>query len=94
MDTPIDLLLNVALAPALRVGAMLLLRGTGVAWRRFLVRRRQRREAARTAAALRALDPRALSDLGFDRSEVDSVAAETAGGVARTRVHADRAASR
>ena len=94
MDTPIELLLNVALAPAVRLGATLLLRGSGVAARRLLVRWRQRRDAARTATALRALDRRALRDLGLDRSEVDSVAAETSGGAARTRGLAARLTSR
>lgn len=90
MDTPIELLLNAALAPAVRVSCRLLLPGFGATLRRFLIRLRRRRQAARTAAALRALDPRALRDLAIDRSEVDSVAAEIHGSAVRTRMHAAR----
>ncbi len=39
-----------------------------------------------TALALAALDSRTLRDLGFDRSEVRSVAAELGGDVHTTRV--------
>ena len=49
---------------------------------------RKRRQAAATYAALRELDDHMLHDLGFDRSEVSSVAAESAGEIERTRVRA------
>jgi uncharacterized protein YjiS (DUF1127 family) len=54
--------------------------------RRAYARYRQRRAAWAVAAALRELDDRTLHDLGFDRSEIGSVAMEAAGLAARTRV--------
>jgi len=44
--------------------------------RQSLARHRQRRRARSTYDALRQLDDRTLRDLGFDRSEITSVAAE------------------
>ena len=44
--------------------------------RRALVRYRQHRVAAETMRALRALDDRTLHDLGYDRSQIQSVAIE------------------
>ena len=46
------------------------------ALRRALVRYRQRRVALETMRALRALDDRTLHDLGYDRSQIQSVAIE------------------
>jgi uncharacterized protein YjiS (DUF1127 family) len=54
--------------------------------RRAYVRYQQHREAWAVSAALRELDDRTLHDLGFDRSEIGSVAMEAAGLAARTRV--------
>ena len=54
--------------------------------RRAYDRYRQHREASAVGAALRELDDRTLHDLGFDRSEIGSVAMEAAGLAARTRV--------
>jgi uncharacterized protein YjiS (DUF1127 family) len=53
---------------------------------------KRRREASATYAALAELDARTLHDLGFDRSELSSVAAEIAGQIDsdRTRAHAVR----
>jgi len=48
------------------------------------------RSARATYRALRQLDPRTLHDLGLDRSEMRSVAAEIAGESDRTRVQALR----
>ena len=56
--------------------------------RRALARHRQRRQAGVAYDALRQLDDRTLRDLGFDRSEIMSVAAEVAGEAECTRVRA------
>jgi uncharacterized protein YjiS (DUF1127 family) len=56
--------------------------------RRAYARHRQRREARLAYSALQQLDDRTLRDLGFDRSELRSVAAEVTGEAARTRVRA------
>jgi uncharacterized protein YjiS (DUF1127 family) len=45
----------------------------------------RRRETLATRDALGALDDRVLHDLGFARSEIDSVAAEATGLAERTR---------
>lgn len=55
---------------------------------RALARYRQRQRARATYDALRELDDRALRDLGLDRSELRSVAAEVTGEAERTRVRA------
>ena len=47
---------------------------------------RQRREANALSDALRQLDDRLLRDLGFDRSEIRSVAAEVTGEAETTRM--------
>ncbi len=58
-------------------------------WMRLAkVRYNQWREARATYESLRHLDDRALRDLGFDRLEISSVAAEASGRVERTRAHA------
>ena len=51
--------------------------------RRALATYRVYREARETARALRELDDRTLHDMGYDRSEIESVAIETS--VARAR---------
>jgi len=51
-----------------------------------LARHRQRRRARSTYDALRQLDDRTLRDLGFERSEIRSVAAELTGETECTRV--------
>lgn len=52
------------------------------------LRRRQRREARAICDALRGLDDRMLRDLGLDRSEITSVAAEMTRETEHTRVRA------
>jgi len=52
---------------------------------RMLARYGQHRRAMATRAALAQLDDRVLHDLGFDRSEIASVAAEAAGDAEYTR---------
>jgi uncharacterized protein YjiS (DUF1127 family) len=61
-------------------------RAIGTSARRALERYRQRRKAWATYEALRHLDDHMLRDLGFDRSEITSVAAEVSGAATRTRV--------
>ena len=56
--------------------------------RRARSRREQHRRAAAIREALYELDDHALHDLGFDRSEIASIAAEATGGAQRTRVRA------
>jgi len=51
-------------------------------------RHRQRRRAAEIHDALRRFDDRTLHDIGFDRSEIASVAAELTGSAEPTRVRA------
>ena len=66
----------------------------GAALRQAYRRYQKRREAAATYDALQQLDDRALNDLGFDRSELGSVAAELADGAERTRLQVPRQAQR
>ncbi len=49
---------------------------------------RQRQQAWATYRALRDLDARTLSDIGLDRSELRSMAAESSGALEVTRMHA------
>ena len=56
-----------------------LIRTAATVVRRALKRYRQHRIASAAADELRQLDDRALHDLGLDRSEITSVAAELAG---------------
>jgi uncharacterized protein YjiS (DUF1127 family) len=49
---------------------------------------RQRQQAWATYRALRYLDARTLRDIGLDRSELRSIAAEVSGAIEVTRVHA------
>ncbi len=58
----------------------------GALARRAYARHRQRRKARDTYDALRNLDDHMLRDLGFDRSEISSIAAEATGAAARERV--------
>jgi uncharacterized protein YjiS (DUF1127 family) len=59
--------------------------------RRLAARIAQYRAARRTVVALRDLDARTLRDLGFDHSEIGSVAGEAAGLADATRVRVLRA---
>jgi uncharacterized protein YjiS (DUF1127 family) len=68
--------------PAIRA----LLRAVADAVRRARESWKRGQQASATYVALRALDARTLRDLGFDRSELASVAAECAGAIDRTRV--------
>lgn len=58
--------------------------------RRFLVAVRRWRERVATDAALSRLDARTLQDIGLDRSEASSMAAEWHGSAPATRVRAIR----
>lgn len=62
------------------------LQAAGDLWRQIVAEWKRRQCAKATYAALRALDPRILRDLGFHRSELLSVAAEVAGAADSTRV--------
>ena len=64
------------------------IRAAGASARRVLARHRQRRQARAIYDVLRQLDDRMLRDLGFDRSEMTSVAAEITGEAEYTRVRA------
>lgn len=64
------------------------LRRIRTAFESGLIGWRQRQRAHAIYKALSALDSRTLHDLGFERSEIASVAAEASGGVERTRLHA------
>jgi uncharacterized protein YjiS (DUF1127 family) len=67
---------------------MAAIRAVGAIARRAHARHRQRQQARAVYDALRQLDDRTLRDLGFDRSEITSVAAEVTGEAERTRVRA------
>ena len=67
-----------------------LIRAAATVVRRALKRYRRQRLASAAYDELRQLDDRALHDLGLDRSEITSVAAELAGETERTRVLALR----
>ena len=69
------------------VGAI---RAVGAIARRVLTHYRQRRDARMVYDALRELDDRTLHDLGFDRSEITSVAAEATGEAEPTRARCVR----
>ena len=59
---------------------------TLIEWvRQAIARYRQHRRAMETRAALAQLDDRVLHDLGFDRSEIASIAAEATGTAEFTR---------
>jgi uncharacterized protein YjiS (DUF1127 family) len=60
----------------------------GAIVRQAQARHRQRQRAKATYDALQELDDHMLRDLGFDRSELRSVAAEATGDAERTRVRA------
>jgi len=62
------------------------LQGIGELVRRLIARSKRRQQARATYLALRELDARTLRDLGFDRSEILSVAHEIAGAADVTRV--------
>jgi uncharacterized protein YjiS (DUF1127 family) len=67
------------------------LRALGAALRRIAAERRQRQHERDIYRALRELDARTLRDLGFDPSEVRSVAAEVSGFAGRTRTRSQQA---
>lgn len=89
MNMPMQFQLDTGFAPG--VGTSRLLRTLRVAVRRFVARWRRHRRAAEMSAALHALDARTLRDLGFHRSEIDSVVAEINGDAESTRRRAERA---
>ena len=64
------------------------IQAAGAIARRAHARHRQRRQARVAYDLLRQLDDRTLRDLGFDRSEIASVAAELTGEAEYTRVRA------
>jgi uncharacterized protein YjiS (DUF1127 family) len=64
------------------------MRATAAFLRHARLRYRQWREARAARNALSELDDRALHDLGLDRSEVASIAAEVSGAAERTRMRA------
>jgi uncharacterized protein YjiS (DUF1127 family) len=64
------------------------IKAAGAIARRAHARHRQRRQARAIYDALRQLDDRTLHDLGFDRSEITSVAAEVTGEAEYTPVRA------
>jgi uncharacterized protein YjiS (DUF1127 family) len=64
------------------------IQAAGAIARRAYARHRRRRQARAIYNALHQLDDRTLRDLGFDRSEIRSVAAEVTGEAERTRVRA------
>lgn len=68
------------IVPAIRAAAAIA--------RSAYTRHRQRRRASAIYDALHQLDDRTLHDMGFDRSEISSVAAEVAGEAESTRVRA------
>jgi uncharacterized protein YjiS (DUF1127 family) len=67
------------------------LQAVGDLVRRMVARSKRRQQARATYLALRGLDARTLRDLGFDRSEILSVAAEVAGDADSTRVRSAQA---
>jgi uncharacterized protein YjiS (DUF1127 family) len=67
---------------------VVVLQAAGAIARRAHARHKQRREARAIYDALRQLDDRTLHDLGFDRSEMTSVAAEVTGEADCARVRA------
>jgi uncharacterized protein YjiS (DUF1127 family) len=66
------------------------IQAAGAIARRAYARRRQRRRTTAIYNALRELDHRTLRDLGFDGSEIRSIAAEVTGEAAYTRARALR----
>lgn len=61
-------------------------RGLRALWRASAARARERKLARETYDTLHSLDAHTLHDLGLDRSEIESVAAEMAGFARPTRV--------
>ena len=64
------------------------LQAAAEAWRRWRVAAQRRQDAHDTHRMLRSLDSRTLRDLGFDRSEIGSLAAEIGDLAEPTRVRA------
>jgi uncharacterized protein YjiS (DUF1127 family) len=62
------------------------IQAAGAIARRAYAHHRQRRQARAIYDALRELDDRTLHDLGFDRSEITSIAAEVTGEAEHARV--------
>lgn len=90
MDTTIAPLHDGAHAPAASAGTGRIARRLRNAARRLFARWLRQRQAARMCAELQAIDSRTLRDLGFDRSEIDSVVAEISGDAERTRLTSRR----
>lgn len=89
MNLPMHIQMD--LAPALLNEAGRALRTLRVAMRRIVARWRRYRQAAEMSASLHALDARTLRDLGFHRSEIDSVIAEIRGDAETARMRSERA---
>jgi uncharacterized protein YjiS (DUF1127 family) len=89
MKMPMQFPLDAASAPGAETSR--LLHTLRVAVRRFIARWRRHRRAAEMSASLHALDARTLRDLGFHRSEIDSVIAEISGDAESTRRRCERA---
>jgi uncharacterized protein YjiS (DUF1127 family) len=75
-----------SLAPSPRLVAQRLVADVAARWCGALDRHRRRRAMRATLASLDGLDRHLLRDLGLDRSELPSVAAEAAGLAARHRL--------
>jgi uncharacterized protein YjiS (DUF1127 family) len=88
MNMPMQFQIDVA--PAVRTATERALRGLRVAVRQFLARWRRHRQAAAMRATLRGLDAHTLRDLGFHRSEIESVVAEVTGDAEPTRLCTQR----
>lgn len=95
MATPTQLQLDIALAglarPPRRFQRLDALRTIADALQAAAAAWQRRARAAESYHVLASLDTRTLRDLGFDRSELASVAAELAGEAAPTRVRTIRA---
>lgn len=85
MNSPTQIHVGAALVSDLRAETDRLLRTIRAAVQPLLDRWQRYRRAADMSASLHALDARTLRDLGFHRSEIDSVVAEISGDAECTR---------